>query len=126
MRSFYTHLVSIESLVTELDGLELTSEQKIHLSSIIDSSLHHAIIDTVLSELSNEDKILFLKHLHENDHDKIWKFLNDRADSIETKIKNTADDLKKQLQDDIGIASLRVSKASRFDEQKVKKSKEKK
>ncbi len=101
MINFYTHLVSIESLVVELDNLELTQEQKIHLSSIIDSSLHHAIIDAVLSELSDQDKILFLKHLHENDHGKIWKFLNERADNIEGKIKNTADELKKQLQEDI-------------------------
>lgn len=101
MKNFYTHLVEIESLVVELDELELTSDQKIHLSSIIDSSLHHAIIDAVLSELSDEDKILFLRHLGENDHDRIWKFLNERASNIEDKIKNTADDLKKELQEDI-------------------------
>lgn len=101
MKNFYTHLVEIESLVVELDELELTPTQKLHLSSIIDSSLHHAIIDAVLSELSNEDKILFLKYLGENNHDRIWKFLDERATNIEGKIKSTADELKKELREDI-------------------------
>lgn len=101
MKKFYGHLVEVEELIVELDSLDLTQEQKIHLSSIIDYSLHHIILDAVLSELSEKDKVVFLNNLEENDHGKIWEFLNTRVDNIEDKIKKAADDLKEELHHDI-------------------------
>lgn len=107
MKHFYSHLIEIESIVIELDKMDLTKEQKIHLAGLIDSSLHHTILDAVLSELASSDKKAFLKHLEENDHAKIWQFLNDRIDKIEEKIKKTAYDLKKELHEDIKEAKNR-------------------
>lgn len=98
---FYTHLIEIESIIVELDKLDLSEEQKTHLAGLIDSSLHHTILDAVLSELSPQDKIVFLNHLQENDHSKIWKFLNEKVENIEDKIKKTAGDLKKELHEDL-------------------------
>lgn len=98
---FYSHLIEIESIVTELDKLDLSEEQKIHLTGLIDSSLHHTILDAVLSELSPEDKRVFLNHLKEDDHDKVWKFLNEKVDNIEGKIKKAAQDLKMELHNDL-------------------------
>ena len=101
MKHFYSHLIEIESIVVELNKMDLTKEQKIHLSALIDSSLHHTILDAVLFELSPQDKKVFLKTLEENDHSKIWKFLNDRVDKIEEKIKRAAEDLKQELHKDL-------------------------
>ena len=101
MKYFYSHLIEIESIVIELDKMDLTKEQKIHLAGLIDSSLHHTVLDAVLSELAPQDKKVFLKHLEENDHSKIWEFLNSHVDKIEDKIKKTADDLKQELHKDI-------------------------
>lgn len=98
---FYSHLIEIESIIVELDKLDLSKEQKLHLTGLIDSSLHHTILDVVLSELSLGDKRVFLNHLQEDDHDKIWQLLNEKVDNIEEKIKKTADDLKSQLQKDL-------------------------
>lgn len=100
-QQFYTHLIEIESLIVELDKLDLTEEQKIHLAGLVDSSLHHTILDAVLSELSPEDKRVFLNYLNEDDHGKIWQFLNNKVDNIEEKIKKTADDLKEELKRDL-------------------------
>lgn len=105
MRYFYTHLIEIESVITELDKLDLDPEQKKHLSHLIDSSLHQTILDAVLSELPLSDKRVFLNHLKEDNHDKIWQFLNEKIDNIEDKIKKTADDLKLQLHKDLKEAS---------------------
>ena|SRR3989304_10301665 len=98
---FYSHLIEIESIITELDKLDLSTEQKIHLTNLIDSSLHHTILDAILSELSAEDKRVFLGTFAENDHSKIWKFLNERIDKIEEKIKKAADGLKDELHRDL-------------------------
>lgn len=101
MKQFYTHLIEIESLIIELDKMSLSDEEKIHLSNLLDSSLHHTILDAVLSELSDEDKRIFLNYLQKDDHNKIWKLLNEKVDNIEDKIKKCADDLKDQLKKDI-------------------------
>lgn len=101
MKHFYSHLIEIESIIVELDKLDLSQEQKIHLAGLIDSSLHHTILDAVLSELTPSDKRVFLNHLKEDDHSKIWKFLNEKVDNIEDKIKKAAGDLKTQLHKDL-------------------------
>lgn len=106
-QQFYTHLIEIESIIIELDKLDLSQEQKIHLTGLIDSSLHHTILDAVLSELSDSDKRVFLNNLKEDDHSKIWKFLNEKVDNIEEKIKKTADDLKSEIHQDLKEAKQR-------------------
>lgn len=98
---FYSNLVEIESIIVELDKLDLSDEQKIHLASLIDSSLHHTVLDAILSELPSHDKRVFLAHLKENDHGKIWQFLNEKVDHIEDKIKKAAEDLKIELHKDL-------------------------
>ncbi|MBU1032161.1 hypothetical protein KKE03_04560 [Patescibacteria group bacterium] len=101
MKHFYSSLIEIESIVVELDKMDLTKEQRIHLAALVDSSLHHTILDAVLSELTHQDKKVFLNHLKEDDHSKIWKFLNDHVDKIEEKIQKTAEDLKQELHKDL-------------------------
>lgn len=98
---FYTHLVDIESIIVELDKLDLSEKQKIQLTSLIDSTLHHHILDTVLSELSDEDKHIFLEHVSRKEHDKVWELLNKKVDKIEDKIKQAAEELKKEIHQDI-------------------------
>lgn len=101
MKQFYSHLIEMQSLIVELDKLDLSQDQKHHLATLVDSSLHHTILDAILSELSEADKRVFLQYLNEDNHEKIWKFLNERVENIEGKIKNAADDLKNQLHKDI-------------------------
>lgn len=106
-QQFYTHLIEIESIIVELDKLDLSEEQKIHLTGLIDSSLHQTILDAVLSELSPQDKRAFLQSLKEDDQGKIWEFLNEKVDNIEDKIKKSADDLKEELKKDLKEAKNR-------------------
>lgn len=105
MSYLYSHLIDIESVVSELDKLDISGEQKVYLSLLIDSSLHHTIVDAVLSELPPQDKRIFLQTLFENDHSKIWQFLNEKIDldsiEIEEKIKKVADQLTTELHKDL-------------------------
>lgn len=98
---FYSRIVSFDTLILALNQLDLTDQEKEHLLTIADSSLYHTVLDAILSELSSEDKKVFLMHLAHDDHDKIWEFLNNKIENIETKIKLTADNLTEKLHKDI-------------------------
>lgn len=94
-------MVETDSVVVKLHDMNLQQEEKAHLIALMDSSLHHVILDAILSELSHEDKKLFLKELASDDHDAIWNFLRSKITGIEDKIAKVADDLKKELHEDI-------------------------
>lgn len=100
-KHFYTHIIDTSTLSLELGEMDLTSEERKHLISLVDSNIHQTILDLVLSELSEEDKKIFLMHVAASDHDKIWKFLKEKTENIEEKIKKAADDLKNELHKDI-------------------------
>jgi hypothetical protein len=98
---FYTHIIDTSILSLELGEMKLTPKERLHLLSLINSNIHHEILDLILSELKPNDKKTFLIHLASENHDKIWKFLRDKISSIEGKIKKTADVIKKELHQDI-------------------------
>lgn len=103
---FYTHIIDTSALSLELGNMDLTPQERMHLISLVDSNIHHAVLDLVLSELNPTDKKTFLTHLASEDHDKVWKFLNEKIKNIEEKIKKTAEDLKNELHRDIKEARL--------------------
>lgn len=100
-KQFYHEIIQVDNLYIALDSLTLTDAEKEHLKHLIDSSLYHTILDAILSELSEEDKRVFLDHLAEDDHTKTMDFLQKRINNIEEKIKKTAEDLVKELHEDI-------------------------
>lgn len=104
MTLFYSHLIEIDSIIESLDKMSLSKEEKLQLAKLIDSSLHHTILDAILSHLSDSDKRVFMQRLSEGNHDKIWEFLNEKVDGVEDKIKKAAEDLKKELHEDIKIS----------------------
>lgn len=107
MRYFYSYLIEVESLVGALDELNLKDHHKHNLTSLIDSSLHHTVLDAILSQLSESDKKFFLKRLSEEPESlELMDFLNSRIGKIEDKIRQTADDLKQALHKDIKDAKI--------------------
>lgn len=98
---FYSHIVTVDSLNSALDTLELTKDEKEHLLALAQSNIHHAVLDAILSELSPHDKVLFLKHVASEDNKEIWDLLNTKVEKIEDKIKDAADSLTKELHEDI-------------------------
>ena len=98
---FYTHIIDTSTVSLELDNMSLTEDEKAHLLSLVDSNIHHEVLDLILSELNSSDKKTFLSFLASEDHDKVWSFLKNKVNNIEEKIKKTAEDLKKELQKDI-------------------------
>ncbi len=98
---FYTHIIDTSTLSLELGNMDLSPKERMHLISLIDSNIHHEILDLILSELSPSDKKIFLTHLASEDHRKVWKFLNEKIKDVERKIKKTAEALKQKLHKDM-------------------------
>jgi hypothetical protein len=102
---FYQKYVVIESLVEELHKMDLSDEERAHLASLIDSSLHHAILDEILSNLSEEDKKTFIKLMQEDpENEKLTEFLNGKIENVEDKIKKVSEELIKEMHKDIDEA----------------------
>lgn len=100
-KQFYSHLIEIDTVMVELDQMDLTAHEKLHLAKLADSTLHHTILNAVLDQLSEEDRQLFLRHLLRDDHDEIWQLLNQKVDKVEDRIKEVATQVKKELHQDI-------------------------
>jgi hypothetical protein len=100
-KNFYSHLIDTESLVIELDKMGFSEEERGHLVALIDSNVHHTVLELILSELAKEDKKVFLEHVAGENHEKVWELLNQKVDKIEEKITKAASDLKVELHKDI-------------------------
>lgn len=100
-KHFYSHIVDTTSLTIAIGNINVSSEERLHLLDLAESNIHHAILDAILSELSEKDKKKFVEHLHEDNNNQIWKLLNSKIDNVEDKIKKAADDLTKELHKDI-------------------------
>ncbi len=114
-KQFYSHLISIESIIAELDQLGFDSDEKIYLANLVDTNLHHTIMDLILSELNDDEKNIFLSLLTKDDQSKIWEHLNIKIDSIENKIITASENLKEELRQDLKQAKKRkVSKNTKI------------
>lgn len=111
MIKFYSHIITIQSLIVKLDQMGLSEQERLHLAHLLDSTLHHTVLEVVLSELSEQDKVTFVKLHSRNDNEKIMEFLNSKVEKIEDKIKMAAEQLTKELHKDIADANrVKISK----------------
>lgn len=100
-KQFYSHLIKTDSLVVRLERMKLSEDERAHLLGLMESNIHHVVLDAILSELSEQDKKLFLKELANEDDNATWSFLKKKIDNIEDKIEKTAEELQKELHSDI-------------------------
>jgi len=96
---FYDHLIVIEEINNTLVALELPEEDYNETLSIIDETVHHHVLDVILTHLPNEHHETFLEQLASAPHDKsILIFLNEKSPvDIEEEIAKTIDKLKEEL-----------------------------
>lgn len=113
-KHFYSHIIEIDSVFVAIDLLEMEKGEREELIAIVESSIHHIVLDTVLSELSEHDKKVFLAHVADENHDNIWSLLQEKTPRIEHKIRKGVDKFKQDLHKDIAKAKKKtVKKRSR-------------
>lgn len=100
-KHFYAHLKETTDIVLELGELDLTPEERMHLLSLIDANIHSAVINTVLTNLDEKNKKVFLSNLVKNDHSKTWEHLNSATKNAEERIVETIKSIKKEFIKDI-------------------------
>jgi hypothetical protein len=100
-KTFYHHLISTEDIEIELNNLGLPEHERIELLEIAENAIHYTIIDIVLSELKEEDKKTFLEHHTIGNHETTLRFLKNRIDDLETRVKESAEILKNNFIKDI-------------------------
>ncbi len=96
---FYDHLIIIEEIVAVLDTHNLSPKDKQTFLELIDKTMHHHILDAILTHLPEEHHETFLKKLHGAPHDpNIMSFLKEHSSvDIEKEILKQANTVKKTL-----------------------------
>lgn len=101
---FYSHLVETTDISIKLSEMNLSKDEKTHLTSLLEANIHSTIVHNVLSELSEQDKKVFLKNLVNDKHQETLDHLRMKIEKLEDKIKNSVEDLKKELLEDFAQA----------------------
>lgn len=101
MKYFYSHIIEIDTLLSDLSELDITSEEKEKLENLIHSSAHHAVVDSLLSSLPIEAKKEFVTHLNTSSHENIFDFLKKNVENVEDIIKNAAHTIRDEFHADV-------------------------
>ncbi len=102
MSLFYDHLINLSDIDRELEDLIVEYHERAHLLETIDSALHHAVMDTILTELPAENHQHFLKEFSIRPHDKehlsyLIKFSPNIEEKILAKAKQTKEKFKEEI-----------------------------
>lgn len=100
-KHFYSHLISTQDITLEIAELEVNKEERVHLLSLTEANIHSTVVSTVLDQLPNEDKKIFLSNLTTGDYRKIWEHLNSKIDNAEEKVQASIKEITRQLLKDI-------------------------
>ncbi len=100
---FYDHLVLREEVIAELDRYNIAVEEREELVRLVDETLHHQVLEVILTHLPKEKHKEFLTRFHQAPHDeKLINYLKSETQvDIETEIQKTAQKTKKQLLSEI-------------------------
>lgn len=96
---FYDHLIIIEEVIAVLDEHKLSPKERTELLQLMDQTLHHRILDVILTLLPKEHHETFLTRFHKAPHDPgLIPFLKERTNKdIEKVILSEANKTKKEL-----------------------------
>ncbi len=107
---FYDHLIVIEELIVELDSLDAENRQRI--LSLVDETLHHHVLDTILTHLPKVHHEIFLERYYKDPSDPdLLTFLKQKSTvDIEKLIAEKAKKVKKDIHATISKSKHKLSR----------------
>lgn len=104
MKYLFEEIIQIKTVHLKLNEMDLTDQEKEELLEIMKSTIHHKVIDLILSELTDEEKEIFLEGVSTgrgfSDTHKNGQFLDvlkDRINNLEAKIKEKVKEAEEEL-----------------------------
>jgi len=96
---FYDHLIIIEEITLVLDKHNLNIKERQEILNYVDQSMHHHILDTILTHLPKHHHEQFLSKFHAAPHDtKLIEFIKEKVNiDIEKEILKVANKVKKEV-----------------------------
>jgi len=88
---FYSHLIETSQIEIKLSQMSISKDERAHLTSLMEANIHSTVVNTILSELSEEDKKTFLKNLVSDNHQETLEHLQSKIENLEKKIKEAAE-----------------------------------
>ena len=103
---FYDHLLIIEEVIAVFELHAIKGNERKELLQVIDKTMHHEILDTILTHLPRRHHEEFLLRFHSSPHDmSLMTYLNERAGiDVEKEILKAANSIKKTLIKEIEAA----------------------
>lgn len=89
------------NITLEIAELNVTPDERMHLLSLVDANIHSSVVSTVLENLSEHDKKIFLQNLSNDDHEKTWDHLKEKIEDAEDKIQKTIEETVRELLEDV-------------------------
>lgn len=105
---FYDHLIILEEVELEFDNLKLDKEERRELEHLIEETIHHRVMDRILTKLPRQHHEEFLEKFAKTPHNpNLIHYLDHKIkESVEEHIADEMKNLKKEL-----LAELRKQKS---------------
>jgi hypothetical protein len=97
MTHFYHAVIDTQDLHMELEGLSLETTEKEELAEIMESTILHHIIDSLLDHLPEEEREVFLNNLMAEDNEGVIAHLKDKIELFEEKLTDAYQEIKQTL-----------------------------
>lgn len=101
-RVFYDHLVLIQDVILELDVHDLDLEEREELLDLIDQTIHHSMLDLILTHLPSDRHSEFITKFQTAPYDlALLDYLKVYVPDIDVKITTHAQKIKNDLRSEI-------------------------
>ncbi|MCL5411736.1 MAG: hypothetical protein M1150_03280 [Patescibacteria group bacterium] len=101
MINLYQRFVQAQMIQNELELLDLEEEECRQLWQVLENTYNSRIIDAIMEELAEEDKVIFLEKITKTNEVEVVEFLRLKVNNIEDKIDLVVTKLTDQVLDDI-------------------------
>lgn len=96
-KQFYSHLINIERFEKRIERFDLYENERHEIITIFHETIHHTVVNIILTELDEENKKTFFKRVQQDDHSYLWDDLSKKISKLEEKIKEAKNSIEEEI-----------------------------